>query len=94
MALNDYFDVISDMTCRGKTYMEISAQLQNLGVAVGSSEANIRKFCRAAGINHRSGTLTKIELETAVEAAITEARLYILYKTKFGCIMNYEFTNG
>jgi hypothetical protein len=76
MALNAYFDVISDLLSSGKTYMEISAHLQNIGVRNGSSEANIRKFCRDAGINHRSRSLTDTELNLAVATAVDEVKFY------------------
>jgi hypothetical protein len=72
MALNGYMDVISDLLSTGKTYMEISAHLQNLGVSRGASEANIRKFCREADINPRSRSLTEAALNCAVENAVLE----------------------
>ena len=55
--------------------MEISAHLQNVGVARGSSEANIRKFCLESGINRRSGSLSESELNFAVETAVQQVRL-------------------
>lgn len=75
MALNGYFDVISEMIKNGITYMEISAHLQNVGVLRGASEANVRKFCREAGINHRTDSLSQTELSAAIETAIHDVRL-------------------
>ena len=76
MALTGYLEVISDMLVNGKTYREISAHLQNIGVTRGSSEANIRKFCLESGINRRSGSLSESELNFAVETAVQQVRLY------------------
>ena len=76
MALTGYLAVISDMLLNGKTYMEISAHLQNVGVTRGSSEANIRKFRLESGINRCSGSLSESELNFAVvETAVQQVSL-------------------
>ena len=75
MALNEHGDVICGLLSAGKTYMEISAHLQNVGVCRGSSEANVRKFCREVGINPRGGSLTETTLNVAVETAVLEVLL-------------------
>lgn len=56
--------------------MEVSTHLQNLGVSRRSSDANIRKLCREAGISPRSGSLSAGELNLAVETAVNEVRFY------------------
>lgn len=74
MSLEDYYDTIKGMLSDGKSYLDISVYLQNQGLARGSSEANIRKFCRSYNINHRRNALTDEDLHAALESAVVEVQ--------------------
>ena len=50
MSLESFSDDIVQKLKDGKTYAEISDHLKAMGLQRGSSEANIRKFCRELGI--------------------------------------------
>jgi len=84
MALVEHLGLISDLIRVGKTYMEVSAHLQNLGVHRGASEANIRKFCSENGVNHRSGSMSNAELNDAVDSAVQEVSVCIIYISWYG----------
>jgi len=62
------------MLSDGKSYLDISVYLRNQGLARGSSEANIRKFCRSYNINHRRNALTDEDLHAAVESAVVQVQ--------------------
>jgi len=72
MALADCADIIGNLVSNGRTYSQISTYLKDNGVLFGSSEANVRKFCRELNINRRNATLGLDEVNAVVGAAIQE----------------------
>ena len=66
MSLESFSDDIVQKLKDGKTYAEISDHLKAMGLQRGSSEANIRKFCRELGINPREQTVAAEDLDKLV----------------------------
>jgi hypothetical protein len=75
MALAECAAVIEDLVSNGRTYSQISTYFKDNGVLFGSSEANVRKFCRELGINRRNATLGRDEVNAVVGAAIQEVTM-------------------
>ena len=70
MSLESFSDDIVQKLKDGKTYAEISDHLKAMGLQRGSSEANIRKFCRELGINPREQTVAAEDLDKFVSRAV------------------------
>ena len=86
MALLAYLDDIASMVTDGLSYVDISKSLRAVGVDRGSSQHNIRLFCRQHNINHQTiaGVMPGEQLDAAVGQAVREVSLRFL---KF-CLIN------
>ena len=75
MALQPYRDHIRQMLVDGFNYTDISSDLRQRGIFVGSSVANVRLFCRQNEMNIRAGVVQGEQLDFAIADAVLQVCL-------------------